>query len=135
MKETDTMRGNQDTQAMEQCHCSNVGKAVMALNKLVAINHVTPEIVATANMMLKDYEQEKAGRYVHHLQEEIRELRELLATRDAHHKALRAKELGILRGKMIGLHNVEEIDTVPLAHDAIDECVSLVDELIEKPTK
>lgn len=49
-----------------------------------------------------------------------------LALRDAHHKALRAKELGELRAKM-------EAKYAKGTHPVMDMALAIVDDLIEKP--
>lgn len=60
---------------------SEIEKALIALNRIVATNQITPEIVETADFMLKNYEEEKKEQYVRYLLKQIEEL-QILRVKD-----------------------------------------------------
>ena len=58
----------------------------------------------------------------------------LLSARDAHHAALRAKELGQLRDKLESRDYYWQRDHQERTLISLDDALSALDELIEKPT-
>lgn len=57
---------------MKEYTPTDTEKAIVALYRIVGMNQVTPDIVATAGFMLKNLEQERQGEYVRYLQEEAK---------------------------------------------------------------
>ncbi len=101
----------------ERAPLSQIEKAIVALYKIVGMSQLTPDIVATANFMLKDYEQERRVKYVRHLEEKAH-----AAFEDGHKKGStqeRTRIADLIEEKMVTYFPAEGFnDGEPEIHNA-----------------